>query len=90
MAYITNEADLLSRIIAPDEATFSPDAARCILELEFQPPDVQRMHDLTEKNQKGVLSEGEQDEMHVYMRVGNLLSILKSKARKSLQNAKAG
>ena len=85
----TTEADLLSRIIAPNEATFSPDAARSILSLEFREPDVQRMHDLAEKNQQGALSKVEQDEMQVYLRVGNFLSILKSKARKSLQNAQA-
>ena len=85
----TTEAELLSRIIAPDEATFSADAARSIIGLEFRQPDVQRMHDLAEKNRQGQLSEVEQDEMQVYMRVGNLLSILKSKARKSLQHAEA-
>lgn len=84
------EADLISRIIAPGEGSLPPEAARSILSLEFREPDVARMHDLAEKNREGRLSEGEQDEMRVYMRVGNFLSILKSKARKSLQSTKVG
>lgn len=83
----TTEADVMSRIIAADQAGLSPDAARSLLELEIPEGDAQRMHELAEKNQHGKLSDIEQEEMQAYMRVGTFLSLLKSKARKSLQDA---
>ena len=83
----TTEADVLSRIIAADQAGLSPDAARSLLALEFPEGDAQRMHELAEKNQRGELSDTEREDMQVYMRVGTFLSLLKSKARQSLSDA---
>ena len=43
------------------------------------------MHELAGKAQQGRLSEQEQDEADSYSFVGNVLGILKSKARRSLE-----
>ncbi|MCH8923090.1 MAG: hypothetical protein IIA67_08090 [Planctomycetes bacterium] len=43
------------------------------------------MHELASKAQQGRLSEQEQDEADSYSFVGNVLGILKSKARRSLE-----
>jgi hypothetical protein len=83
----TMEAEVLSRIIAPDEGTLNPEAARSILQFEFPQADVARMQELAEKNRQGTIAEFERDQMQAYMRIGTMLSLLKSKARRSLATA---
>jgi hypothetical protein len=78
---------ILGRVLQPDKPTLSPDAARSILALEFGQPDRERMHQLALKAQEGRLTAQEEVELENYRRVGNLLSMMKSKARKSLKYA---
>ena len=47
------EADILTAVVAPDQADLSAESARAILELRFQLPALERMNDLAEKNQIG-------------------------------------
>lgn len=61
-----------------------PEAARSILQLDFPEFDVQRMHDLAEKNRQGTIDESELEQVQTYMRIGTTLSLLKSKARTSI------
>ncbi len=82
-----NEADILSRVIAPNQPSLSEDAARSILALGFGQPDRQRMDDLAEKAREGTLTPAERAELDGYERVGCLLGILQSKARQSLKRA---
>lgn len=42
------------------------------------------MHDLVVRGQAGNLTEGEEAELEVYCRVGRLLDMMRSKARRSL------
>ena len=87
-ATITNtEADILSRVIAPDQPTLSEEAARSILALHFSRQDLDRMEELAEKAREGTLTPAEQAETEGYERVGCLLGILQSKARFSLKRA---
>lgn len=81
----TTESEVLSRIIGVDQAGFTPDVARSLLEFEFPQVDVARMHELAEKNRSGELTDQEWEDMQAYMRVGTFLSLLKSKARNSLK-----
>jgi len=84
------EVEIFSRLFQPDNADLSPDAARSLLSVEFATEDQQRMHDLAEKAQAGSLSEQEQAEANSYAFVGNVLGILKSKARRSLTKSTGG
>ncbi|EDX74593.1 hypothetical protein MC7420_6071 [Coleofasciculus chthonoplastes PCC 7420] len=43
------------------------------------------MNELAEKNNRGLLSETERQDMEKYLRVGNFLNLLHAKARQSLQ-----
>ena len=61
--------------------------ARHILKLQFRDADEARVHELTERNQKGELSQKEPDELDDFIEVGDLLAIQKSKARKFLKQA---
>jgi hypothetical protein len=78
---------ILGRVLQPDKPSLSPEAARSILALEFGKADRERMHQLALKAQEGGLTAQEEVELENYRRVGNLLSLMKSKARKSLKNA---
>jgi hypothetical protein len=84
-----SEAALWGRLLDPVSADLSPEAARYILGLQFPQSDMDRMHELAEKSRAGALTLEEHIEMDNYERVGHVLSLMKSKARKSLKKARA-
>ena len=57
---------------------------RALLGLRFGPPAIDHMNELAEKNRLDTLSAQEREEFQKYMRVGNLLSLIKAKARLAL------
>ena len=63
----------------------SRENARSILKLGFSKRIKSRMHELANKNQDGALSKEESDELDSWVKVGDLLAILHSKARKILK-----
>jgi hypothetical protein len=77
------------RVVNPEQADLSPEAARAILELDFDADDHQRMGELSAKARQGDLTAEEREEMDEYLRVGSELAVLQSKARMSLQRAKS-
>jgi hypothetical protein len=83
-----NEAEILSRVIAPEEPTLPPETARIILTFDFKKEDRERMDMLAEKARAGTLTAEEQSEIDCYERVGHFLSLLRSKARISLKRSK--
>jgi hypothetical protein len=80
-----SEVAILSRVLEPDQPTLPPEAARALLALEFGPADKERMRQLSAKAREGSLTPDEQAETNNYERVGHLLNILRSKARRSLK-----
>jgi uncharacterized protein YnzC (UPF0291/DUF896 family) len=83
-ATLDTELTIITRLVAPDEPFYPPEVARAILGLAFAPVDVDRMNELADKAQESELSPQEQVEVESYRRVGHWLSIMKSKARRSL------
>lgn len=81
-----SEAAILSRVFIPERGDLSAEAARSILNLEFDEADRIRMHELAKKGQGGELSPAEETELERYRHVGHLLDLMKSKARRSLKN----
>ena len=63
--------------------------ARHILKLTFRDSDKARIHELAQRNQKGELTRQELDELDDFIKAGDLLAILQSKARKFLKQATA-
>lgn len=81
------EAAIFSRLLRPEKEDLSPDAARSILKLDFDDSDRARMRELAAKGRSGALSEAEEAELDSYCRVGRLLDLMHSKARRSLNKA---
>jgi hypothetical protein len=80
----TSEAAIWTRVIGPEKNGLSPEAARSLLELGFSEQDKSRMNELAQKNQEGRLTAAERQELESYVKVGDVLSLLHLKARKSL------
>jgi len=84
----TTGTAILERLIAPKRGNFSEGVARAILEWDFAGEDRERVAVLSAKAQEGVLTPDEREELEEYVRVGNLLALLQSKARRSLDTSK--
>ncbi|MEO6811797.1 MAG: hypothetical protein ABI353_22035 [Isosphaeraceae bacterium] len=82
-------AGILGRVIEPGRATLGPEAARSLLALSFCEADRTRVEDLTSRNQQGLLTECERAELEEYIRANDVLSLLKLKARLSLERARS-
>ncbi len=83
------EVAIWSRLLQPDSSTLSPEAARAILMLDFTEEDRARLHELATRGQSGSLSAAEEDDLETYCRVGRLLDLMRSKARRSLATSGA-
>jgi hypothetical protein len=79
------EGAIWGRLLQPGSKLLSLEAARSLLRLEFAPEDKARMRELAAKARDGLLTAAEQEEIRNYERVGNLLALMKSKARKRLK-----
>jgi hypothetical protein len=81
----TSELAIFSRVLEPEKATLSSAAARAILDLTFSEADMNRMQQLSAKAREGSLSPDERVEIDNYELVGHIISLMKSKARRSLR-----
>jgi len=81
------ETDILDEVIQSGEPSLSAEVARSILELQFSDDAVQRMQNLLDRNNQGVLTPEEEAELECFRRVGLFIDMLQSKARLSLKNS---
>lgn len=83
----TSEMAILRRVVDSDsdQSTLSKDGSRALLRLRFSASDRGRMNRLAAKNRQGKLKHEEEVELDNYIRVGQTLGILQSKARRSLK-----
>ena len=79
-----NEATILARILGDENGQLSQELARHILSLGFSERDKARMHDLAVRNQDDALTMEEKEELLAFGKAGDLLAILKSRARRVL------
>jgi hypothetical protein len=84
------EGAIWNRLLQPAGQALSLQAARSIVRMEFPQEDKDRMHELAAKAREGTLTPVEQEEIRSYERVGNLLALMKSKARQRLKKASQG
>ncbi len=85
----SSEVAIFGRLLRADEGNLSPELARYLLTVGFEPSDQARMQDLATRNQEGALSPEEKEELPSYVKAGHLLALLHSKARKSLGKQQA-
>ena len=85
----SSDAAILRRVIRPEQGDLNPEAARALLGFGFDSADIARMNLLAAKAREGSLTEAERIELDNYERVGHLLAIINSKARRSIQAASA-
>jgi hypothetical protein len=78
------EAAIFARLIQA-RSEMSHDVARYLLSFDFEPDDIARMNLLAERAREGNLSDEDTAELDSYMHVGNLLTIMQSKARAYLK-----
>ncbi len=79
----TSEAAILSRLIRPEDDILTAEAAESLLRIRLEKSDLERMHELTAKNQDDLLTPLEKVEMENYRRVSFVLDLMHSKARRS-------
>ncbi len=79
------DAAILTRLAGLDEPALSPAGARALLTLDFSPADKDRMHALAAKARAGALTDDELAEVEAYSRIGSLLGIVHSRARRALK-----
>jgi hypothetical protein len=80
-----NEVTILARVFDDERGLLPCELARSILDAGFSERDKARMHDLAVRNQDDALSPSEKDELFAFAKAGTLLSILQSKARRTLK-----
>ena len=68
-----------------EEGQLPPEVARYVLTLGFSDHDKSRMHQLAIRNQEDAVDPAEKEELFAYVKAGSLLSILKSRARRTLK-----
>lgn len=78
------EAAILARLMPPKN-NMSRDVAEYLLSIDFESNDIERMNLLAERAREGTLTAEDAAELDSYLHVGNLLSILQSRARRFLQ-----
>jgi hypothetical protein len=83
---MVNRAHLLERLLDSQAGPLSAELARYILTLHFPATDHSRCADLSAKAQDGKLTPEETAELDEYLAASDVLAILQSKARKSLQS----
>jgi len=79
-----NEVSILARVLGNGSGQLPRELARYILTLTFSDRDKARMHDLAVRNQADALMPAEKEELLAFGKVGDVLAILKSKARRAL------
>jgi hypothetical protein len=79
-----HEAAIMARLVGPGKVVISAATAKGFLALGFDPNDKDRMQYLAARARDGSLTPEELTEVEAYSRISSLLGILKSKARRSL------
>ena len=83
-----SESGILARLIQSRQEALSRDAADYLLTLQFDELDILRMNELSELAREGSLAGSDAAELDSYIHVSNLLAVMQSKARQSLQAQK--
>ena len=79
--------DILGRVHEPQDTSFSEEFARFIINCRFPKNDQIRLQELAEKQRVSKLTESEQAEIDCYLKVADLVEVLKAKAAATLSQS---
>ncbi len=80
-----SETTILARVFSDKLGQLPPEMARYILDLEFNDRDQARMHELIVRNQEDAITPAEKEELLAFLNASSMLSILQSRARRTLK-----
>ena len=80
-------ADILARIIRPEDGGMSAEAAQSILSFQLAPEDRDTVNKLAAKARDGSLTADDRSALDEYERITAMLELMQSKARLSLKQA---
>ena len=83
------DADILTDVVMPNEASLDPAVAQALLRWQFSPTAVSRMHELADRNRRDALSPEEHAQLESFLRIGQFLNLVHAKARISLSGHQA-
>lgn len=86
VAATTLDSNIFLRLWSRQKMTTT--LAKHLLRLSFDDREKARMHELSERNQEGTITPEELDELDQFVRVGMVLSIMQSRARRCLKSVK--
>lgn len=78
----------MDRLLEPLTRKLTPAAARALVDFRIDPLDQARIAELAEKCNDGLLTPRERQEYEEYVRGGDLITILQSKARQFLKKSR--
>jgi hypothetical protein len=84
----TGEAEIWARMIELQPEGLTQDAARYLLRFRLDERDQSRLEELADRSQAGALNAEEEQEFDSYLRIGNLLAVMQSRARLALSDSK--
>jgi hypothetical protein len=79
------EAAILSRMVRPQQDDLSNAEAQAVLRVDFDRRDLDRLHELTMRNQDDALTPAERSELESYLRLSAFLDLMHAKARLTLK-----
>jgi hypothetical protein len=79
----------LDRLLDPLTRYLTPAAARALVEFRADATTLAHIAELAEKCNEGELTAGERAEYEAYIRAGDLIAVLQSKARRLLKSRKS-
>ena len=85
----TSLAEIFARLWENKDGELPRALARYIVKLRFSRADEKRMHELAVKNQQGRISASELEALDNYIKTGDLLALLQSRARRTLKKRRA-
>jgi len=80
------ETAIINELPEPFASAMTPEVARELSNLKVSPETQSRIDKLAQKCNEGTLSEDERQAYETYVRVGNLFTVLRAKARMQLGN----
>lgn len=86
----TADIGLFARVIESGPAEMREDLARYILALDFPAEEQERYELLASRVQEGALSSAEREELERFVRVNDMLAILRVKAMRTLRQPVPG